>query len=342
MTATAILRTTPGAASAAAVLAGAAGCLAAAVWAPDGLASAWFAGVSLSFAFSWGAMALLLTHGLTGGRWGLTMRPHLLPYLAALPWTLAAFLPLLLVLPRLYPWAGDEAQALPPEQALYLAPALVLVRAGAGAIIWLLAARIAGRTGSAGPGILSAGLIALILAVSIFDIDWILAAEPGFVSTVHPMIALAAGTALAATAAVLLHALAGGGADRGEDLCNLMFGFLLLLAYVHYMQWLVIWAADLPTEIAWYLSRSGGWGAVLVAMVGLAAAVACGLAWRPWKRSRRGQVWLASGAMTALVLEHLWRVAAAFPAPRWPLLPVGLLIAGAAGLALAERRTTDG
>lgn len=342
MSAAAILRTTPGAASAAAVLTGAAGCLAAALWAPGGLAAAWFTGVSLLLAFNWGAGALLLTHGLTGGRWGLTMRPHLLPALTLLPWTLAAFLPLLLVLPRLYPWAGDGTQALPPEQALYLSPPFVLMRAGVSAIVWLLAVRVALRATSAGSGALAAALIGLILTVSIFDIDWILAAEPGFASTIHAMIVLAAATTLAATAAVLLQALAGGSADRGEDLCNLLFGFALLLAYLHYMQWLVIWAADLPSEIAWYLSRSGGWSAVLVAMVALASAVACGLAWRPWKRSWRGRVWLASGAMTALILEHLWRVAAAFPGPHWPLVPVGMLIAGAAGLALAERRTTDG
>jgi hypothetical protein len=45
-----------------------------------------------------------------------------------------------------------------------------------------------------------------------------------------------------------------------HDLGKLMFAFVMLYAYLTFSQFLIIWSANLPEEIPWYIKRlSGGW-----------------------------------------------------------------------------------
>ena len=42
-----------------------------------------------------------------------------------------------------------------------------------------------------------------------------------------------------------------------------MLAFVMLWAYFSFSQFLIIWSANLPEEIPWYLTRmGGGWGYV--------------------------------------------------------------------------------
>ena len=44
----------------------------------------------------------------------------------------------------------------------------------------------------------------------------------------------------------------------------LLLATLLLWAYMHAMQYIIIWAGNIPDEVVWYLQRlAGGWGFVL-------------------------------------------------------------------------------
>ena len=53
-----------------------------------------------------------------------------------------------------------------------------------------------------------------------------------------------------------------------RDLGNLLLVFVLLWAYLEFMQFLIIWIENLPREIAWYLPRcSSGWRWVALALV---------------------------------------------------------------------------
>ena len=56
-------------------------------------------------------MGLLLIHALTGGRWGYAIRPQLVAGMSTLLLLLPALIPLLIVLPTLYPWARPDAAA---------------------------------------------------------------------------------------------------------------------------------------------------------------------------------------------------------------------------------------
>ena len=43
-----------------------------------------------------------------------------------------------------------------------------------------------------------------------------------------------------------------------HDLGKLLFAFVMLWAYFSFSQFVIIWSADLPEEIPWYLERSHG------------------------------------------------------------------------------------
>src|SRR5262249_49070342 len=48
--------------------------------------------------------------------------------------------------------------------------------------------------------------------------------------------------------------------DALNDLGSLLFTFLIIWAYLVFFQFMLIWIANLPYEIIWYLLRSrGGW-----------------------------------------------------------------------------------
>ena len=115
----------------------------------------------------------------------------------------------------------------------------------------------------------------------------------------------------------------------------LRFGFLLLLVYLAFMQWLVVWSGDLPEEIGWYLARGSDLRlAILVAAVLLAVAATAGLLHRPTKRSAKGLARLAGAILLAALLHAFWRLRGGFPgaAVTWPDLAAFL---GMGGLWLA-------
>ena len=110
--------------------------------------------------------------------------------------------------------------------------------------------------------------------------------------------------------------------DALDDLGRLLQGLLVLLAYLDFMQFLIIWQSDLPQEAAWYVARSTGlWGlmagdrgarafpaAVLRADVAAAAPVAR----RPWRHRGPadrdgGAARLVAGAARRRALHRLDR-----------------------------------
>ena len=56
------------------------------------------------------------------------------------------------------------------------------------------------------------------------------------------------------------------GTEQFHDLGKLLLAFVMLWAYFSFSQFLIIWSANLPEEIPWYLSRMrGGWQVVGIA-----------------------------------------------------------------------------
>jgi hypothetical protein len=291
-------------------------------------ASLFFLGLSL------GAMALLAIHGLTGGNWGLALRQPLRAIAAMLPLLALAFLPLVLSLDTILPWReAATLDHLAAAKLVYMHTPFLVLRLSACLAAFIVASGFAGVWSGTTPSPRGAvaALILWALGLLIFSTDWMVAPDPHFYSTIYPVLEAGAEMLGALTLAILLATLVLPFANKitgketntrlSEDLANLLFGFLLLLVYLAFMQWLVIWSGNLPEEIGWYIARSAaGWPLVLMAVVVMTALAAAGFLYRPLKASAAGLAALAGLVLAATFLHTLWRLAPGIAAPRvwWP------------------------
>ncbi len=249
------------------------GSIAAWLIAPSVFPHAWLAAVSCFLAWPLGSLALVLIHALTGGRWGLEIRPQLAAAISTLPLLLPAVIPLLFVTHDLYPWMHAEARTLPNR--FYLNPPFFYARWALYLAIWQgLSFKVlrALRADSPDPDLYRLAppaLILLALTVTFAAIDSILSMEPQFKSSIFGMLVFAEAILFALSGALLLQPRA----PRPEairDLARLLLALVVLWAYLDFMQLLIIWNSDLPDEAGWYLHRLRGfWGIVAAAVAGL-------------------------------------------------------------------------
>jgi hypothetical protein len=243
-----------------------------------------------------------------------------------------------------YGWTHADAAAADPTltlRAVYLNVPFFVARAVGYFIAWNAIALLLARWSSlqdrtADPRVLRrlqrlsiVGLLVLPLTASFAAIDWWMSLEPDWVSTVYPGLVCMSDLLLALAFAVVL--IAGLGRrtpltavltpSRLNDLGSLLLAFLMLWAYLMYFQYMLIWAGNLPDEIAWYVRRAeGGWEPLAWTLAGVGfLAPFWLLLFRPLKRSPR---WLGSIAALLLVMQVVavyWLVEPAF-APDGPVL----------------------
>ncbi|MCB1884504.1 MAG: hypothetical protein KDG89_11000 [Geminicoccaceae bacterium] len=281
-----------------------------------------------------GALALLLTHGLTGGRWGDALRPTFAAFTATLPWlALVAVVPAFF-LGSLYGWPHGLEER-PGVGTYWLNEPLFLARAALslGFLAALALFLPAGRR--AGVGVSAVGLVLYVVAVTVVALDWLMPLDPKWVSTTYPAL-VAVQTILEALALAALFRAATEPAVA-EDLGGLLLAALLAVVYLAFMQYLVMWYSNLPEKVAWYAAREAGFWPVLPVLAFLAGGLVPFLVLLP-RASRRdpGTLAVMGGLVLLGVLLHLaWMVLPAGPGG-WVLLPAaggGLLVLG--GLALA-------
>jgi hypothetical protein len=124
----------------------------------------------------------------------------------------------------------------------------------------------------------------------------------------------------------------------------LIFGFLIFWVYVEFAQGFIIWIANKPDEVPWYVTRgSGAWGSVLVvlALGGFAGPFLALLARAP----SRNATWVAivGGWLVAMhYLDIYWLVMPALHQAaqlHWLDLAAPCAVLGvAATVAIARRR----
>lgn len=302
-----------------------------------------------------GCLAITMLHELTGGGWGDVIRRLLESGTRTFPLLVLFFLPLVVGLPHLYVWARPEAVAgdeLLQHKRAYLNVPFFLVRATVYFTVWGGVAYLLERWSRAQDALPRAdllrrsrllsgpGLVLYGVAVTFASIDWVMSLEPHWSSTVYALLnmvgqGLMALALMIAAAAVLaehrplVEVITPG---HFHDLGNLLLTLVLLWAYLAFSQYLIIWSANLPEEIPWYLRRSqNGW-----AWVGLAVIVCYFvlpfllLLSRDLKRNARALAWLAVAVIILSFMDLWWRVTPAFHASAWHVhwmdvaTPIGL------------------
>lgn len=254
---------------------GLAGTAIASILAPAAFPHAWLAAVTTWLGWPLGCMGLLLIHSLTGGEWGHVIRPQLIGGMSTLLLLPALLIPLVLVLPQLYPWLRPEIAA-DLDNAFYLNLPAFCARGAAYLIIWfglgLLIARALrqAETQLALARIAPAGLILLAISITFASIDTTMSLDPHFVSSVYGLITIAGMGLLALAVSVFAAATARPKSSKTfHDLGRLLLALVVLWAYLDFMQLLIVWQSDLPNEAQWYIVRStGAWGFAAAAVAG--------------------------------------------------------------------------
>jgi hypothetical protein len=280
---------------------------------PEAFAFAWLAALTTWVRWPLGCLALLLVHALTGGSWGVSTRRSFVQGVRALPLLLPAVIPLLFVLPDLYPWlrAGESARL---DNGFYLNAPFAAARWTFYLVVWFglgawVTARLR-RDASLTP-IAAPGLILLGLTINFAAVDAIMSLDPHFNSSAFGMIYAAESGLFALSITILSTVLAGPVApsDR-DDLGRLLQSLLILWAYLDFMQLLIVWQSDLPKEAAWYVARSSGvWGA----LAGLIAAAHfllpfLALVTPRVRRSRSGLIAITTLLIVMAIIRGWWLV----------------------------------
>jgi hypothetical protein len=304
--------------------------------------AAWLTAMTLWLAWPLGCLALLLTHALTGGRWGDAARPVFCLGITTLPLLLPALVPLLLSLHALYAWARPDMHL---GNGFYLNVPFFAGRGVVYLIVWFglaLAVLRALRRGRALGGIAAMGLILLALTFTFASIDTTMSVNPHFTSTIYGMLSAAEAGLFALSVTVLI---AAASVDRPvlADLGKLLLGLVVLWAYLEFMQLLIIWQSDLESDASFYVHRSSGlWGGVTAAIALLHFALPFAVLIFPAaQRSRTAMIFVAGLLIVMQVLRSWWLVLPSIPrGPGWVdiacMVAFGGLAAGVACRAAAR------
>jgi hypothetical protein len=276
-----------------ALMVGVAGLLASvlgALFRPDQFFRSYLFGYLFWSGIAVGCLSLIMIHHLTGGIWGLLIRRFLEAGSRTVPLAALLFLPLAFGLSRIYLWAKPEAASDPLIRAkqLYLNVPFFLGRALFYFAVWAALAHFLSkwsreldegmslRAARRLRGLSGGGLILLGLTITFSAVDWGMSLNPHWFSTVYGLLFMV-GQVLSTMALVIVLLSAMGHEaplapavrpSAVHDLGKLMLAFVMLWAYIGISQFLIIWSANLPEEIPWYIQRlHGGWQWVALALV---------------------------------------------------------------------------
>jgi hypothetical protein len=253
----------------------------------------YLAAVSTTISVALGGVLLVMIAHLAGARWFVTLRNLAAAIGSALPAAALLFVPIVLAVREIYPWAAPRGGTLDERverQIEHLRPwmntPLFAARAALYFVVWVAFAELLRRASTAeehGGGtqrrqkrLSSAGVPLIGLTGSFAAFDWVMSALPGFSSNILGLYLLVGGFA----AAVGLLAIGFHGAREagllppqvGDTHAHAIGRMLLmsvcLWAYLAASQLIIVWSADLPSEAAFYLARwDGPWRSLAMTLV---------------------------------------------------------------------------
>ncbi|MBU8897289.1 hypothetical protein DRW03_17185 [Corallococcus sp. H22C18031201] len=241
-----------------------------------------------------GTLLLLASFHASNARWPVVLRRTLEVTGATVPVFLVLFVPVGLGMARLYPWVtpspelGEHALQVLAHREPYNTVPRFLLRAVGYFLAWGLVGHFLLRWSvrqdtegstrwTAWQRRLGSGALPVIgLAFSFMTLDWLMALDATWQSTVYG-IYVYSGATVGALALVVVAGVATRDTQHFgrlltpghyQRLGTLLFAFICFWAYIAYSQYMLIWVASLPEEVTWYLVRMhGGWGAVSWALI---------------------------------------------------------------------------
>jgi hypothetical protein len=281
-----------------------------------------------------GCLALLMVHHLSGGAWGLGIRRLLEAAARTVPLTAALFVPVVLGMTHLFEWTHlDKVQADPVllHKAPYLNASMFVARAALYFIVWgVLAFILTGWSRAqdftptpppadrkfrslSGPGLVLYGV-----TITFASFDWVMSLDAHWYSTVFGLLFMVGqgltGIAFTCVIAFIVsrrppmdHVLT---PEKFHDYGKLMLAFTMLWAYLAFSQFLIIWSANLPEEVTYYVRRlNTGWvGLSWIILFGVFVIPYTMLLSRDLKRSASRLAYLGAFVFIMRYVDLYWMV----------------------------------
>lgn len=283
-----------------------------ALFAPREAAAGWLIAFCYVSAFPLGGLALLMIHRLTGGRWGEALEPFLRPLVQSTPLLLLFVIPVLVASPALFPWTrGGSEEITASVRQIYLNVPLYVVRSLVALAGWsILAMIISQAEGRSGRLLAAIGLVFHGIAITFMSLDWMLTVQAPFFSTSF-------GASVAFTQLLAALALAAVVAPRDRDLPDLsalMLVVTLGITYTDFMAVLVIWYADSPSMVLWFVERiREPWRTLsIVVFIATSLVPIVLLMFARVRASRTALRYIGVCSLAGLAIYQTWLIAPAF------------------------------
>jgi len=319
---------------------GAAGAIATAIGfaiAPAQAAFSYLTAWTFALSIAVGALIFLMIGCAIDARWTIVFQRFTETVACSTPVLAVLFIPIALSIAWLYPWVsppaalGAEALDKLAHKAPYLNAPFWVIRAVVFLGLWIalaeLLARWSARFARSPDAIVraralsAAGLPAVGLTLTFASFDWLMSLTPLWYSTIFGLLYFSGGfvaalslVAVIARAARREPAVAASihGSHTGA-LGRMMLAFLVFWAYMEFAQGIIIWIANKPDEVPWYIARGAGqWGGLFaVLVVAHFAAPFLALLSKPLKRRP-----------TLLAIAGGWLVAMHYIDVYWLVMPV--------------------
>jgi hypothetical protein len=286
-----------------------------------------------------GSLGIVMIQHLTGGAWTMASRRLLEGAMRTLPLMAVLFIPIWMNLEKLYKWAkpGAESDPLIASKMAYLNAQGFTVRAVFYFAVWAVLifflnkwSREQDEQPTQLPGPLDRrsrmlsgpGLVLFVGTITFMSVDWVMSLDPHWYSTIFGVLTLGGqGLSTMALMILVMATLARvepmsrvATANVFHDHGKLMFAFVMLWAYFSVSQLLIIWSANLPEEIPFYLERlHGPWYPVSVALLlGQFALPFLLLLSSSFKRNPNVVKWIALFILVMRVVDITWTIGPVF------------------------------
>jgi hypothetical protein len=289
-----------------------------------------------------GSLGIVMIQHLSGGAWTMISRRLLEASTRTLPLMAVLFLPIWFNLAKLFPWvnpdpADEKLMEVVHLKGAYLNTGFFGVRALLYFAIWSILAFFLNKWSKEQdeqpamlPGpldrrsrmISGPGLVLYVATITFMSVDWIMSLDPHWYSTIFGVLMLGGqGLSTMAFTILILAILVKfqpmsrvANADKFHDHGKLMFAFVMLWAYFSLSQLLIIWSANLPEEIPFYLERlHGPWYVISVSLLLLQFALPFLLLLsQRFKRNPDIVKWIALLILVMRIVDIAWTIGPVF------------------------------